>query len=331
MRNKNHQKRQIVITGVDGYIGSSLVYYIKEVCSLLDWEIIGIDSANPNTVESPMSYCDVMYRKNVTDSSLAPVYWNADLIIHLAASSLITPSIEEPLSYYQNNIGGTMAVIHWANEGNTPIIFASTAAVYEHGQNEPIKEDGLINPKTSYGASKLICESILRECVETKYIDTATAFRFFNVAGAVSTEFGQETYAPHLMTQICDAIHEGFPVTIYGDGEAIRDFVHVETICQAIIREANLIFDKKRIGYEVYNLGTSTGTKVIDVVNRAFELFETKPNIKFEPPRPGDPTYLVADASKYQRDNPITNKPIDLDYMIFSHYQHYKYVRGDNV
>lgn len=159
-----------------------------------------------------------------------------DCVMHFAAFSLVGESIEQPLSYYQNNTAGTTTLlIAMRDHGVDKFIFSSTTAVYGEPSRIPICEGDKLEPTNPYGRSKLFIEKIVENCRLGHWIDY-TFLRYFNAAGAdISGEIGED-HSPeaHLIPIVLQvALGQREYIEIYGtdwdttDGTCIRDYVHV--------------------------------------------------------------------------------------------------------
>jgi UDP-glucose 4-epimerase len=187
--------------------------------------------------------------------------------------------MKNPALYWWNNVAAPLSLFRTA--GRKKVVFSSTAAVYGEPERWPIPEDAPKNPINPYGRSKLACESMLRDLG----LDL-TVVRYFNACG------GDEDHRPetHLIPNIIRAAILGEPVTVFGDGSCVRDFIHVEDLARAHI----LALEKPG----TYNLGSGKGFSVREVIETAERVIGRRIRIRHEPPRPGDPRVLVADIAR---------------------------------
>ena len=225
-------------------------------------------------------------------------------VIHFAAFAYVGESIQSPLMYYRNNVGGTMSLLRaMAAEGLARLVFSSTCATYGTPEVNPIREDMPQNPINPYGQSKLMVERILDDCVQEGSL-SAVALRYFNAAGAdIEGEIG-EAHDPetHLIPLALGAVQGSAPpLTVFGDdhptpdGTCIRDYIHVTDLADAHVKA--LEHANGNQGFSAFNLGTGTGVSIKDLIHAAQEVTGRKVPFSIGPRRAGDPAALVADPS----------------------------------
>ena len=188
-------------------------------------------------------------------------------------------------------------------------MFSSTAAIYGNPLVESISEDHPKSPINVYGQTKLVMEQLLENICRTKKF-SAICLRYFNAAGAASDASLGEAHTPetHLIPNALKAATgTGDGLTIFGndyptaDGTCIRDYIHVEDLCDAHIRAMELLQDAKLSTFSAFNLGSGRGFSVKEVIS-ACECVVGHPILyTISLRRDGDPCRLVADASKAQK------------------------------
>ena len=290
---------RVAVTGSHGYIGSVL----RMILSDHGVDVYACD--NRSDIGSLPVHCN-SYTKSLLRCSFdedefiyTVIAGNIDTIYHLAGTSLVGPDATDPLLYYWNNTARTATMLKKLTDRGWRghIIFSSTAAVYG-SSDQPLRETDITAPNSVYGASKLLTEQIL--ATASKYGINTTTFRFFNVAGALD-EMGEEHEDTHLISRLCVAALNHSTVSVFGtdyptsDGTCIRDYVDVCDICRALIYAANNGI------YGTYNLGTKTGTSVLDMISIFNEV--TGRNVSWQQAdrRPGDVPSLTADSTEFQR------------------------------
>jgi UDP-glucose 4-epimerase len=221
-----------------------------------------------------------------------------EAVLHCAARSLVSQSMQDPGLYYAENVVGGVALLNALREaGVDRIVFSSTAAVYGEPEKVPIRENAATNPVSPYGASKLAFEGAMRWYVA--YGLRSVSLRYFNVAGA-SEHYG-ERHDPetHLIPSLLRAARGGPELTIFGDdyptadGTAIRDYIHVLDLADAHI-EALELTARMDPGQEICNLGSGAGFSVKTVLDSAGQIVGKPIPHRYGPRREGDPPVLVA-------------------------------------
>jgi len=229
-------------------------------------------------------------------------------VVHFAASSLVGESMADPLKYYRRNVGGTVALVQAMRDaGVARIVFSSTAAVYGDPVRTPIDEAHPKQPVNPYGASKLAMERMLSDC-STAYGIGAVVLRYFNAAGAdPSGELGErhdpETHLIPLVLQAASGRRAS--ISVFGmdwptrDGTCVRDYIHVNDLCDAHLRALDWLAKGGR--YDVFNLGNGDGATVLEVIEAARRVTGKPIKVDQAARRAGDPATLVADAAKARR------------------------------
>ncbi|MBV8492224.1 MAG: UDP-glucose 4-epimerase GalE [Alphaproteobacteria bacterium] len=225
-------------------------------------------------------------------------------IMHFAAFAYVGESVEQPETYYRNNVGGTLALLAAMRKASIgTIVFSSTCAVYGTPDRLPIGEATEKSPLNPYGETKLAIERALR-WYGAAYGIRYAALRYFNAAGADPESQIGEDHEPetHLIPRVLRAaLGTGDPVEVYGtdyptpDGTAIRDYIHVTDLAHAHVRALGYL----AAGGEsaALNLGTGQGCSVRQVI-AAVERISGRPvPFREAPRRPGDPPELVADPA----------------------------------
>jgi UDP-glucose 4-epimerase len=262
--------KKILITGNSGYIGSHLTKLLEK-----DYIVHGLDIREPQHPVKEFHQIDIN-RMFTTEIEY-------DAVIHLAALVNVSESERIPIQYYITNINGTMNVINKVKTKN--FIFASTGAAELC--------------ESAYGISKRAAEDVVREyCIMHKPMPY-TIFRFYNVIG---TDGYQPTNPDGLMYNLINAIDTN-EFTIFGkdyerspDGTAIRDYVHVNEICEAL----KTAIEEPAYGVEC--LGHGVGYTVREIVNKFQEVNNVDFDIKYGPRRPGDAAVSVLeDVSSYMK------------------------------
>jgi UDP-glucose 4-epimerase len=230
-------------------------------------------------------------------------------VIHFAAYIEVGESVKDPAAFWTNNVFGTAALLKWmAANGQPPIVFSSTAAVYGEPQQVPIPESHPKAPASPYGETKLAVERILA-AYDSAYGQKSVVLRYFNACGADPDGVLGEDHRPetHLIPRCLLAAAGRAPeLTLFGvdyptpDGTCIRDYVHVEDLAEAHVLALNHLAKGGDSRY--YNLGSGEGFSVKEVIDACEEASGRKIPVRLAERRPGDPARLIADSSAIRRD-----------------------------
>lgn len=291
----------ILVSGGAGYIGSVTV----EVLRARGEQVVVLDNLSRGH-RAAVARDAPFYNGNIGDRELVARIASEHEIeacIHFAALAYVGESVAEPARYFENNVEkGVSLMGALLKAGVRRVVFSSTCATYGEPQEVPIPETHPQQPTNPYGWSKLFMERILASydrAYEMRYI----ALRYFNSAGATEQHGEQHEPETHLIPNVLLAAEGKLPaVPVFGndyptpDGTAIRDYIHVADLGTAHI----LALDYLRAGRasECINLGNGQGYSVLEVIETARRVTERPIAINIEPPRPGDPARLVADAEK---------------------------------
>lgn len=288
----------VIVTGSAGYIGGQTALLLKDA----GHSVYGIDRRDPP--KHLLGVCNgFLFQDFASDVALSWIIAKQpDAIIHCAGTSLVGPSVKDPSEYYNNNVAKTLKLLDIVRRSlpKTKFIFSSSAATYGEPMEGACRETDPCIPLSPYGESKLMIDMML-ESYHCAYGLDYVSFRYFNACGAdPQGRHGQEPGATHLIAKFLEASRDDGQFRIYGndyptaDGTCIRDYVHVEDIARA---HALALHHKIPAG--VYNLGSSTGTSVKQVMDRARTIIGKMPYINVDPKREGDPAKLTADPTKF--------------------------------
>ena len=290
----------VIVTGAAGYIGGQIALQLKGA----GHTVIGIDRRPlqahqqgqlDNFLQADFD-SDIAYKKLLETQP--------DAIVHCAGTSLVGPSIKKPSDYYGNNVAKTMNLLNFIVQALPKIrfIFSSSAAVYGEPIMPPCHEVDPTEPVSPYGESKLMVEMMLESYHKAYNLDYV-AFRYFNACGAdMQARHGQEPGATHIIARALESIRDTKPFTLNGtdystdDGSCVRDYVHVQDIADAHV---SALYADTPLG--VYNLGTSTGTSNLEIINAAERITGKTLQVVAGPQRNGDPAILTASADKFGR------------------------------
>lgn len=291
----------ILVTGGAGYIGSVTVELLRRLGKqvvILDNLVYGHEKA----VFENMPF----YEGNIGDTELVSRIareHGIDACVHFAAFAYVGESVEKPSIYYGNNVAQGIGLLDALIAANLKkIVFSSTCAIYGEPQRLPIDETHPQQPTNPYGASKLFMERIMKD-YDRAYGLRFVALRYFNAAGATEQRGEDHTPETHLIPLVLLAAKGNRPhISVFGhdyptpDGTCVRDYIHVEDLASAHLAALDYLAsggDSTDI-----NLGNGQGYSVLEVIEAAREVTNKDIEVVFEPRRAGDPSHLVADATK---------------------------------
>lgn len=294
----------IAITGFNGYIGQ----HISNRLSIQKIPHIGIDiSPSFSNTENDIDLVKV-FHENVLDTQVLTSIFKSHSVtkvIHLAGLKSVRESNFEKARYFENNVLGTQSILYaMKNSDVKNLFFASTAGVYEYDENVlKYSEDHSLRPSNYYAETKLECELLIKQNAVVEENFEATIFRFFNVAGAFSKNFAEsngENIFPVLLKSIRNSIEFEILGSDYPtrDGTAVRDYIHIEDLIDGIMLALSVNKNQKRV--EILNLGSESGTSVLELVEKFNLFFENKISIRLGSRRVGDVPNLLADSRRAQ-------------------------------
>jgi UDP-glucose 4-epimerase len=307
---------KILVTGGLGFIGSHTVVELQNE----GFEVIAIDNLSNSSIE-------VLDRiEKITGKK--PIFENIDLreklavqsffkkhndvvgVIHFAASKAVGESVENPLLYYENNINSLVYLLQELTKlSQANFIFSSSCTVYGQAEKMPITEDASVQPATSpYGNTKQIGEEIIIDVSKVTNI-AAVLLRYFNPIGSHSSaEIGElpigipQNLVPFI-TQTAFGLRK--ELSVYGndyptaDGTCIRDYIHVVDLAKAHVVALQRLLKKQNLEkVETFNLGTGTGSSVLEVINTFEKVSGQKLPYKIVGRREGDVISAYANTDK---------------------------------
>ena len=306
--------KKILVTGGLGFIGSHTVVELQQS----GYEVVIIDNLYNSKIE--------VLDRIISITEIKPSYFNIDLrnkiavkdffntnkvdgIIHFAASKAVGESVKNPLLYYENNISTLVYLLQEMKEHQlSNFIFSSSCTVYGQANELPITENAQVKPAESpYGNTKQIGEEIIKESCKANGLK-AIALRYFNPIGAHETAIigelplGVPQNLIPFVTQTAAGIRK--ELSVFGDdyptkdGTAVRDYIHVVDLAKAHIAALErLLSNTNKKDFEVFNVGTGTGSSVLEVIKAFEKVSNTKLNYKIVARREGDITSAYADTT----------------------------------
>jgi len=340
-------KKQVLVTGGTGYIGSHTAVELIED----GFEVIIADNLSNSRIEvldgiEQITGVRPLFEKfDLCDNNkiiqLCKKYPDLEAIIHFAALKAVGESVEMPLDYYYNNIVSLINLLKAMGNYNIPsIVFSSSCTVYGQPEKLPVTEDAPIKKASSpYGNTKQISEEIIQDALHANNKIKAISLRYFNPIGAhISGLIGEypigvpANLVPYV-NQTAIGIHDH--LRVFGndydtpDGTGIRDYINVVDLSKAHVTALKrLIENKSKSNYEVFNLGTGKGASVLEIINSFEKVTGQKVKYKVYPRRPGDIDTVYADTSFANRELGW-KAGISLDETLLSAWKWEKYLRNE--
>jgi UDP-glucose 4-epimerase len=289
----------VLVTGGAGYIGSQTVRALRD----RGRDVVVLDDLSTGHAGAVLDAPLVVGRvQDVETVTAVIVDHGVDAVVHFAALKSVGHSVADPGRYFDENVGGTAALLRAAvGAGVRHVVFSSSAAVYGTPEHVPIREDHPLHPESPYGETKALVERML-PWFEQAHGTTSISLRYFNAAGAASDGRIGEDYSvtTNLVPLVMKAaLGRSGPLSIFGtdyptrDGTCVRDYVHVEDLAEAHVLALEHL--ERGRASAVVNLGTGVGSTVLEVVNEAHRVSGVDIPIALVPRRAGDPVELVAD------------------------------------
>jgi UDP-glucose 4-epimerase len=293
----------VLVAGGAGYIGSHTVKQLRETGHApVIYDNLGRGHRQvADILKVPAVFADLNDKPRLVETLRKH---RIDTVMHFAAYAYVGESVEQPLSYYHNNVATTISVLEAMNDaGVERFVFSSTCATYGNPDKVPITEDEKKAPVSPYGRSKLMVEQILADNMVGNKKFKFAALRYFNASGCAMDGSIGEDHDPetHLIPVILQAILGLRPgITVFGtdyptpDGTNVRDYIHVDDLADAHIRS----MERLKEGEPIYcNLGTGRGFSVKEIIATAEKVTGKKAPVSFGPRRAGDAIALYADPS----------------------------------
>lgn len=309
--------KKILVTGGLGFIGSHTVVELQNE----GFEVVIVDNCSNSSVEVLDGIVAISGKKPILEQfdlrdkpkvqEFFAKYSDVAGVIHFAASKAVGESVENPLLYYENNLGVLVYILQeLTQKGAANFIFSSSCTVYGQADEMPITEDAPVKPAESpYGNTKQIGEEIIKDTCKVNPQLAAIALRYFNPIGAHPTvEIGElpigvpQNLVPFI-TQAGVGLRD--QLSVFGDdyptpdGTCIRDYIHVVDVAKAHVAALKRLVDSKNeTNFEVFNLGTGTGSSVLEVIQSFERVSGEKLNYRIAPRRAGDVIQAYANTNK---------------------------------
>jgi UDP-glucuronate 4-epimerase len=270
---------QILITGVAGFIGYNIANYLLHKS---DVKIIGIDSLNTyyskklkkDRIKELSRYKRFsFFRTNILNKKKLEKIFKIkkiNLVINLAAQAGVRYSLEKPSEFVDNNIHGFYTLIDTAKKYKIKkIIYASSSSIYGDSKKFPLNETQNVMPKNIYALSKKVNEE-MAEVFSKQYDISFIGLRFFTVYG----EWGRPDM--FMMKYLTSSYNKKINFYLNNYGEHTRDFTYILDACKII---SKLIFSKKKVNHEIFNVCSNNPKKLTDIIKKINFLTKKKPKL----------------------------------------------------
>lgn len=303
---------KILVTGGAGYIGSHTCVELLNA----GYEIIVLDNLC-NSSEKSLNVVKELTGKDFPFYNVDLLDYDAtdkvfcenkiDAVIHFAGLKAVGESVQIPITYYHNNITGTLNLVDIMQKHNVyNLVFSSSATVYGMPKTVPITEDFPLSTTNPYGSTKLMIENILKDVYTSNNKWSITLLRYFNPIGAhKSGKMGEDPKGipNNLLPYVAQvAVGKLEYVHVFGndyptkDGTGVRDYIHVVDLALGHLKA----IEKKsgNPGVHIYNLGTGNGYSVLEIIKAFGKACGKELPYKIEARRPGDIAECYADPKK---------------------------------
>ncbi|WP_340608203.1 UDP-glucose 4-epimerase GalE [Xenorhabdus bharatensis] len=308
---------EILVTGGMGYIGSHTCVQMIEagMTPIIVDNLCNASQEVLARIEALTGIRPLFYQGDIRDEAFLDSVFSRhsiESVIHFAGLKAVGESVEKPLEYYDNNVNGTLVLVRSMHKaGVKSIIFSSSATVYGDPEIVPITEQSAVGNTTNpYGTSKYMVERCLSDFHHAESDWSVVLLRYFNPVGAhPSGTMGEDPQGipNNLMPYIAQvAVGRREKLSVYGDdyptpdGTGVRDYIHVMDLADGHIAALNAV--GKKSGLHIYNLGTGTGTSVLDMVAAFGQACGNPVPYEICPRRPGDIAECWSSPEKAERE-----------------------------
>ena len=276
---------RVLVTGGAGFIGSHVTRVLLEQ----GHQVTVLDNLSRGRRELVPESAGFVHADLADEAATAEALRGHDAVIHLAGFLEVAVSVERPVEFAENNVVNSVRLLEcMRSAGVGRIVFSSSATVYGVPKRLPLREDDPVGMQANpYGATKVAVETFLGVYHQLYGFD-CVILRYFNPYGP-NELCDPET---HAVPNIVRAALERRPIPVYWQGEQVRDYIYVEDLARAHIEPLGVR------GFEVFNIGTEVGTKVIDIVETVFRILGYRVPIDDLGERPGDVPASYASSEK---------------------------------
>ncbi|MEP1327323.1 UDP-glucose 4-epimerase GalE [Pseudophaeobacter sp.] len=299
------RRGSVLVTGGAGFIGSHACLHLAEA----GYQPVAVDNLRTGHADAvkwgPFVPLDI---RNTEALSQVMMQYNCETVMHFAAAAYVGESVREPGLYYDNNVGGMIALLAAMQQaGVRDLVFSSSCATYGTPETQPIHETTRQQPINPYGRTKLICEDMIRDHAASWGLRFAI-LRYFNACGADPAGRLAERHTPetHIIPLALMAAAGRCPaLKVFGtdydtpDGTCVRDYIHVSDLARAHVLATKALKTKnlEQGGQNLaLNLGSGTGHSIREIIAAIEVVTGRQVPWQAAARRAGDPPMLVADT-----------------------------------
>lgn len=287
---------KFAVTGGAGFVGNNIVRLLVSK----GYSVVVIDNLHTGKKENLDGIFEKIefYQTDIRNyDEIEKILKNVDGIFHEAALTIVQESFDKREEYFDVNVKGTENIFKIAKKHDIKVVFASSSSIYGNSKKIPINENSSKNPINPYGETKLQDEILAK-----KYSSQGVkiiGLRYFNIFGK-----GQTGSYAGVITKFLKNIELKKPLIIYGEGNQIRDFIHVKDIA-----EANLTIMTSNTGKGFFNIGTGNANSINELASIMIKISNHKEGISYLQP-------LNGDVKESKADTTLTMKTFNWNYLI---------------
>jgi len=259
--------KRILVTGGAGFIGSHITDAL-----VADNEVVILDDLSTGSLDNVPAEAEFVEGDVRDREAMSSVMEGVDIVFHHAAIVSVEQSVEDPELTHDVTTRATIQLLELARRESARVIFASSAAVYGHPESVPIAETDPTGPTSPYGLAKLNADQYVRLYADLYDVE-AIPLRYFNVYGPRQTAGDYSGVISIFLEQA----RNGGPITVHGDGQQTRDFIHVSDVVQANLRAA-----VQGVPGKAYNIGTEESISILDLAETVREVVTADDAVEIE-------------------------------------------------
>ncbi|MGB9933845.1 NAD-dependent epimerase/dehydratase family protein [Haloarcula amylolytica] len=277
----------VLVTGGAGFIGSHIADMVVDHADVRILDDLSSGSRDHVPDQATLIEGDIR-----DEDTVERAMDGIDFLFHEAGLVSVPESLERPMDCHEINGTATVRLLEAGRRNDSRVVIASSAAIYGHPGHVPVPEDASKDPQSPYGIEKLSADHYVQTYAAQYDLD-AVALRYFNVYGPRQSG-GQYS---GVISAFVDQARSGGPITVEGDGEQTRDFIHVDDVVDANLRAATI--DSAETAF---NVGTGTSVTINELAETVRDIVDADVPITHVDPRPGDIRHSKADISRARRE-----------------------------